>query len=104
MRILANENFPSDAVEALQARGHDVAWVRADAPGSRDPQVLARAQAEGRILVTSDDIDTSLARTDPSRLHQLCRPPTCRLPKRGKRQVGHSCISVNVVCRWRASV
>jgi predicted nuclease of predicted toxin-antitoxin system len=54
MRILANENFPGDAVQALQARGHDVAWVRADAPGSSDPQVLARAQAEGRVLVTFD--------------------------------------------------
>ena len=54
MRILANENFPGDAVEALRAQGHDVAWVRSDAPGSSDPQVLARAQAEGRILVTFD--------------------------------------------------
>ncbi len=54
MRILANENFPSDAVTALQARGHDVAWIRTDAPGSSDPQVLARAQAEDRILVTFD--------------------------------------------------
>jgi predicted nuclease of predicted toxin-antitoxin system len=54
MRILANENFPGDAVAALQARGHDIAWVRTDAPGSSDPQVLARAQAEDRILVTFD--------------------------------------------------
>jgi len=28
MRFLANENFPSDAVFALQARGHDVVWVQ----------------------------------------------------------------------------
>jgi predicted nuclease of predicted toxin-antitoxin system len=54
MRILANENFPNDAVAALQARGHDVSWIRTDAPGSSDPQVLARAQAEDRILVTFD--------------------------------------------------
>jgi predicted nuclease of predicted toxin-antitoxin system len=54
MRILANENFPGDAVAALRARGHDVAWVRTDAPGSSDPQVLARAQAEDRVLVTFD--------------------------------------------------
>jgi predicted nuclease of predicted toxin-antitoxin system len=54
MRLLANENFPKDAVEALRAQGHDVAWVRMDGPGSSDPQVLARAQAESRILVTFD--------------------------------------------------
>ena len=39
---------------ALQARGHDVVWVRSDAPGSSDPQVLAHAQAEDRILITFD--------------------------------------------------
>ena len=54
MRILANENFPGTAVRALQGRGHDVAWVRFDAAGSSDIEVLARAQAEGRILVTFD--------------------------------------------------
>lgn len=54
MRLLANENFPFDAVEALRERGHDVAWVRADAPGSSDDQVLARAVAEDRLLITFD--------------------------------------------------
>jgi predicted nuclease of predicted toxin-antitoxin system len=54
MDILANENFPQDAVVALRERGHDVKWVRTDAPGSSDDQVLARAQVEDRILVTFD--------------------------------------------------
>ena len=54
MRILANENFPGDAVAALRLRGHDVAWVRIDAPGSSDRQVLERAQAENRVLITFD--------------------------------------------------
>lgn len=54
MRLLANENFPLDAVEALRADGHDVAWIREDARESSDEQVLARAQQEGRILVTFD--------------------------------------------------
>ncbi|HEY4688822.1 MAG TPA: DUF5615 family PIN-like protein [Anaerolineae bacterium] len=54
MRILANENFPGDAVSALRQRGHDVAWVRTDAPGSKDREVLARAQSEDRVLVTFD--------------------------------------------------
>jgi predicted nuclease of predicted toxin-antitoxin system len=52
MPILANENFPGDAVAALRERGHDVAWVRSGAPGSSDAEVLARAQAEDRIVVT----------------------------------------------------
>ena|SRR5262245_43232522 len=54
MRLLANENFPAQAVEALRLRGHDVAWVRTDAPGSSDRQVLDRAIAEDRLLITFD--------------------------------------------------
>lgn len=54
MNFLANENFPLDAVEALRRAGHDVVWVRADAPGCTDQQVLARAVSEQRILLTFD--------------------------------------------------
>jgi predicted nuclease of predicted toxin-antitoxin system len=54
MRILANENFPLGAVEALRQHGHDVAWIRGDAPGSSDQAVLQRAQADDPILVTVD--------------------------------------------------
>ncbi|MBI3372746.1 MAG: DUF5615 family PIN-like protein [Betaproteobacteria bacterium] len=54
MRFLANENFPGDAVTALRAAGHDLAWVRTDAPGSLDPDVLARAVRENRVLLTFD--------------------------------------------------
>mgnify|MGYP003618797082 FL=1 len=54
MRILANENFPGDAVEALRRSGHDVLWIRTVAPGSSDPVVLAQAQADSRILITFD--------------------------------------------------
>ncbi len=54
MRLLANENFPAEAVQALRSRGHDVAWVRTDAPGSSDRQVLDRAVAEARLLITFD--------------------------------------------------
>jgi predicted nuclease of predicted toxin-antitoxin system len=38
----------------LRGRGHDVAWVRSDAPGSSDEEILARAQTESRIIVTFD--------------------------------------------------
>jgi predicted nuclease of predicted toxin-antitoxin system len=54
MRFLANENFPGAAVVALGADGHDVVWVRVAAPGMRDPDVLAWAAREGRILLTFD--------------------------------------------------
>jgi len=54
MRFLANENFPFDAVEALLQKGHDVVWIRTDAPGISDPEVLHLAQVEERILLTFD--------------------------------------------------
>jgi predicted nuclease of predicted toxin-antitoxin system len=54
MRILANENLPADAVEALRERGHDVVWIRTEAPGSSDQRVLEWAQADDRILLTFD--------------------------------------------------
>jgi predicted nuclease of predicted toxin-antitoxin system len=52
VRFLANENFPGDAVTALRAAGHDLAWVLTDAPGSPDPDMLARAVRENRVLLT----------------------------------------------------
>ncbi len=54
MRILANENFPAVAVEDLRHRGHDVVWVRTEAPGSSDREVIGRAASDGRLLVTFD--------------------------------------------------
>lgn len=54
MRILADENFPRDAVEALRGQGYDIVWIRTEAPGSSDREVLARAQNENRIIITFD--------------------------------------------------
>jgi predicted nuclease of predicted toxin-antitoxin system len=54
MRFLANENFPGLAVGALRDRGWDVVWVRTDFPGITDHEVLSRAQADNRILLTFD--------------------------------------------------
>jgi len=54
MRFLANENFPSDAVQALRSDGHDVVWIRETAPGIADPEVLRQAVQEERILLTFD--------------------------------------------------
>ena len=54
MRFLADENFPGNAVTALQARGHDIVWIRTAAPGSKDEEVLAWAVREERVLLTFD--------------------------------------------------
>jgi predicted nuclease of predicted toxin-antitoxin system len=54
MRILAGENFPADAMAALREHGHDIVWIRTDAPGSSDWQVLPRAETEDRVLITFD--------------------------------------------------
>ena len=54
MRLLANENVPLAAVEALRRAGHDTAWIRGDAPGSTDESVLQRSVREGRLLLTFD--------------------------------------------------
>jgi predicted nuclease of predicted toxin-antitoxin system len=62
MRFLAHENIPGVAVAALSADGHDIAWVRSTAPGMTDPDVLAWAVREGRILLTFDKDFGELAR------------------------------------------
>ena len=53
-RLLADQNVPGAVVAALRQQGHDVAWILEDAPGSPDPDVLERAQQDGRVLVTFD--------------------------------------------------
>jgi predicted nuclease of predicted toxin-antitoxin system len=54
VRLLANENFPREAVEALRNDGHDVAWVRTECSGISDNAVLEKAEHEGRIVITLD--------------------------------------------------
>lgn len=54
LRLLANENVPGEAVEALRARGHAVVWIRTDAPGSSDRVIIARAVTEDGVLLTFD--------------------------------------------------
>ena len=54
MRILANENFPLDAVVSLRTDGHDVWWVRTEAPGISDAEVLDLARRGNRLIVAFD--------------------------------------------------
>jgi len=41
-------------VEYLRSAGHDVLAVAETMPQANDPEILARAVSEGRILVTND--------------------------------------------------
>ena len=65
MLLLADENFPRPTVEALLGDGHDVVWVRTMAPGCKDPALLEKAEAEGRLLLTLDKDFWQIARQRP---------------------------------------
>jgi predicted nuclease of predicted toxin-antitoxin system len=52
--ICADENFPGQAVHLLREDGHDVLWMAEQGPKTADVDVLALADAEGRLLVTFD--------------------------------------------------
>lgn len=54
MRLLANENFPGDAVADLIAKGHDVVWVRTASPGMADADIINWARQQSRIVITFD--------------------------------------------------
>lgn len=54
MNLLADENFPRSAIEALRKLGFDVASVADDSPGSTDEVVLARCAREKLTLLTLD--------------------------------------------------
>jgi hypothetical protein len=86
MRFLANENFPGAAVIALAADGHDVVWVRATAPGMGDPDVLAWAVREERVLLTFDKDFGELARA--SALPSTCGVVLFRMPMPRPADVG----------------
>jgi hypothetical protein len=78
MRFLADENFPGAAVAALKDAGHDIVWVRAEAPGAADTDVLACAAREQRVLLTFDKDFGELARS--SALPSACGVVLLRLP------------------------
>ena len=77
MRFLANENVPGPVVAALRERGHDVVWIKELMPGAEDPAVLALAQADQRVVVTSDTDFGELAFR--SRLRAQCGVVLIRL-------------------------
>lgn len=52
--LLADENIPLRTIRHLRERGFDVLAVAETAPGLPDAEVLGRAAAEARILLTFD--------------------------------------------------
>ena len=54
MRILADANMHEGVVALLRDAGHDVVWVKEEQPSALDPNVLAWATGEGRLLITFD--------------------------------------------------
>jgi predicted nuclease of predicted toxin-antitoxin system len=54
VQFLADENVPRASIGLLRSRGHDVLSASESAPGSPDPELLARAVEESRILLAFD--------------------------------------------------
>jgi len=54
VRFCANENLSEETILRLRRDGHDVVWIRELAPGIADHEVLARARADDRVLLTFD--------------------------------------------------
>ncbi len=52
--FLANENVPGEVVAAARQAGYDLGWIAESSLGADDDTVLARALAEGRVLLTFD--------------------------------------------------
>ncbi len=54
MQFIIDESTGAAVVKYLRQAGHDVLAVAETMPQARDPDILARAAAEGRILITND--------------------------------------------------
>jgi Uma2 family endonuclease len=79
--LYADENFPQPAVEELIRLGHDVLTAGADGRSNRDipdPDVLARAAALGRAVLTQDRDYLRLHKADPKHA-PICWPKVATL-------------------------
>jgi predicted nuclease of predicted toxin-antitoxin system len=93
MRWLVDECVDAALVELLRQAGHDVVAVSYIAPRATDLQVMSRAEAEGRLLLTEDkdfgDLAFRRARRVPGIVsvqsnvtgrQRDCSPPLTDLP------------------------
>lgn len=109
MRLCANENLPEDCVAKLRVEGHDVLWIRESAPGSPDTDVLARAFAESRLLITFDisaNRFSAVGQKHPmasffSVSRNLQRQPS---PKRWRTRCVRAMIGLATSASWRNSL
>jgi predicted nuclease of predicted toxin-antitoxin system len=53
-RWIVDENVAGSIICALRNGGHDVVSIKESHRGAADPEILAQAQAEQRVLVTHD--------------------------------------------------
>jgi predicted nuclease of predicted toxin-antitoxin system len=84
MLLLTDENIARSVVIALREAGHDVLWVKEVMRGAADDFILARAMAEGRVVVTFDKDFGELAFR--SRLPSTCGVVLFRITQRGREQ------------------
>ncbi|MCJ7625925.1 MAG: DUF5615 family PIN-like protein [Anaerolineaceae bacterium] len=54
MKFLANECCDQSLVKALRADGHNVLYASEEMPGVSDDEILNRAFADERVLITED--------------------------------------------------
>ena len=54
MQMIVNENVTRTVIDELRQRGHDVLSVKESMRGEGDDVILARAEAEQRLVVTHD--------------------------------------------------
>lgn len=84
MRFLANENIALSVVARLRDAGHDVLSAKESMKGRPDRDVLARAVAESRVLITFDKDFGELAFR--SHLPASCGVVLFRITQRGRVQ------------------
>src|SRR6266550_6767061 len=84
MRILTDENIARSIVLRLREAGHDCLSARESMTGVADRDILARAMAEARVLVTFDKDFGELAFR--SRLPATCGVVLFRITQRGREE------------------